>query len=184
MAPRHRKFIPKAGIELRQAAVLILLYPDPLLGISLLFTLRPHTLRHHPGEISLPGGGRDPEDRDLQETALREAREELGISTLAIQILGTLTPLYIPPTNYCLNPFVGWIDNLPQLHPYPAEVAEVYHVTLNQLLEPETRKYHKLTHQGETYLVPVYQFPNFFIWGATAMVLSEFLTLVEPLWKG
>jgi hypothetical protein len=106
------------------------------------------------------------------------------MSTTAVQILGTLTPLYIQPTHYRLTPFVGWIDKLPPLHPYPVEVAEIYHVALHQLLEPQTRQYHQLIHQEKSYRVPVYQFPDFFIWGATAMVLSEFLTLVEPLWKG
>src|SRR5215467_13645470 len=109
----------------RSAAVLA-----PLYAVAgqpyLLFTKRSGDLPTHKGQISFPGGSRDPADTSLAETALREAKEEIGLEPSQVEILGALTPVYVSVSNFLITPQVGWLgEGLPQLHINPAEVAEL-----------------------------------------------------------
>ncbi len=183
MAPQARRMQPEAGVMPRQAAVLLPLYPDHN-TIHLLFTHRPDQLAHHAGEISFPGGGAEPEDPSLIHTALREAREELGIPSTAIQILGALTPLYIPPSQNLVHPFAGWIPTLPPLQPDPQEVDQVLAIPLDHLLHPEAIQHEHWWLQGQLREIPCYRYREFCIWGATAMMLSEFFEVVQRLLTG
>ena len=160
-----------------EGAVLLLLYPrDGKLVLPL--TLRTQSVELHRGQISLPGGAREPQDDNFQETALREAHEELGVPTEAIQILGALTPLFIPVSGFCVYPYVGYA-----LHPFPIctdpkEVAQVIEVPVEQLLDPGTRQVELHEQDGQRYEIPVYCVEGQKVWGATAMILAEFVALL------
>lgn len=162
--------------EARVGAVLCLLYPvDGELMVVL--TKRPESLRDHSGQISFPGGRQD-EGESLEETALREADEEVGNSAEFTTLLGTLTTIYIPPTDFIVHPFVGWAESRPQFVLNPAEVAELLEVPLSHLLDPQTRNLHQrpvTLSNGTRITVPYYDFNGHQIWGATAIMLSEFI---------
>jgi len=166
------------GHSPKQGGVLLLLYPiDSYLHLVL--TRRTEQVGNHKGQISLPGGAREPEDHSLLETALRETREELGIRTDQLQLLGPLTSLYIPPSNYCIHPYVAYADVRPDFNPEPTEVEELLEMSLNHLLDPITREEEDWHLRGRPVVVPFYRLGEHKIWGATAMVLSEFEVMLR-----
>ena len=179
MAPRPRPFRPPSGAEPRKAGVLLLLYPvDGALHLSL--TLRRADLDHHAGQVSLPGGGWEEGDRSLEETALRETQEELGIATGALEVLGPLTPLYVPPSDNLVHPFVAYASQRPHFRPDPLEVAELLEVPLRLLLDRRTRREEDWLRDGVSVRIPFYAVGQHKVWGATAIVLAEFLALLAP----
>ncbi len=180
MSPSPRALQPEPGITPRPAAVLAPFYVGPG-GLSLLFTLRPQTLTHHAGQVSFPGGRQDPGDENHAATALRETEEELGISAQCVEVLGRLTPLYIPPSQTQVYPIVGWIPRLPALRPNAQEVAKVLEVPASRLLAPETRATCHWDYAGTQQSAPCYRVYDLSIWGATAMIVSELLTILAPL---
>jgi 8-oxo-dGTP pyrophosphatase MutT (NUDIX family) len=113
------------------------------------------------------------------DTALREAAEELNIGPAEARILGELTPLYIPPSNYCVYPVVAVAAQRPDFRPSPREVAEVIEVPLAHLLDKRNIKREKWPLRGMDVTVPFYLFAGHKIWGATAMVLAELLDLIS-----
>ena len=180
MAPSIRSFDPPANSTPRQAAVLI---PLALIEneIFILFTHRREDLTHHGGEICFPGGNHEKKDGNCIKTALRETHEEIGLPPQAVQVLGQLTPLYIFPSQYIVHPIVGWIPTLPPLRPNASEVARILQVPLNLLLQPETIQQEIGVHDGAPITIPYYEFQEWHIWGATAMLLSELLVLTEQI---
>ncbi|MFC2163692.1 NUDIX hydrolase [Acidobacteriota bacterium] len=176
--PGHQTY-EEVGDTCIKAGVLLLLYPlkDEL---HLVLTKRTEKLSHHQAQISLPGGRQDTGE-SLTQTALREAREELGIQPDSAQTIGMLTPLYIPPSNYCIYPVVSSVPVRPDFSPSPMEVAEIIEVPLGHLLDLKNRIEEIWTIRGIKVSVPFYSFRNHKIWGATAMVLSEFLEVLRNL---
>lgn len=163
----------------RSAAVLVLVYPDAD-GWRLPLTLRPDTLPDHPGQVSLPGGAVDPGE-DTAATALRELREELGVTT-PVRLLGRLSPIYVFASNFAVTPWVGAIEVRPQWTPSPAEVAEVLEPPLAHLLNPANYGTHPRELAGRSQSVPHIVYERHRIWGATSMILSEFADVaVEAL---
>ncbi len=167
--------------DARLASVLCLLYPKngkwhlPL--IQRVVTKNDK----HSGQISFPGGKLEPTDVTNQATALREANEEIGIKKEDVTLLGELTPLYVPASNFQVFPFIGCLDYTPTFIRQEREVAEVIEVELNQLIHPKTKKY-KTIKFGNGYTikdVPYYDIKGKTVWGATAMMLSEFVTLIN-----
>lgn len=174
MAPMGRgEMRPSPENPPRDSAVLILLYPDPEDGLRLVLTRRAERLRGHKGQISFPGGRRDPEDPSYEATALRETCEELGICSENIRLLGRLTPLWIPPSNYHVVPVVGYLPQLPPLLPNPAEVAEVLVLSLQDLLAGSNKRSMLMSFRGTDIDVPYYDVEGHVVWGATCMMLSE-----------
>jgi len=161
----------------KRAGVLILLY---LKGkrVLVVLTRRTELVERHQAQISFPGG-RQEEGESLEQTALRETCEELGVQSSTIQILGKLTPLYIPPTNYCIYPVVARMTEQPQFKPSPYEVAEVLEIPLDYLFDPQTNRREMWTLHGMNVEVPFYFFEGHKIWGATAMVLAEFVEILK-----
>ena len=178
MAPTFRGHFPEQGKAVR-AAVLILLYPVGR-EIHLVFMKRNEYDGPHSGQVSFPGGAWEPEDLSLEQTAIRETREEIGLAG-DIEILGALTPLHIPVSNFLVSPFVGWIDNTPEFLPDRSEVQYVIEVSLRELLDPAIRDSETLHHHGRPVEAPFYLVGKDKIWGATAMMLSEFLHLAARL---
>lgn len=160
------------GVTPREAAVLLLLFPrDDELWLPL--TVRSARLTTHRGEVSLPGGGADPDDGGPADTALREAWEELGIEPASVEVLGALTAFYIPPSNNRLTPVVGLSAAEPAMRPDPAEVEVAFSVPLRALLDPGTVQEEIWERQGMHLRVPFFSLEGHKVWGATALLLSE-----------
>ncbi len=156
----------------REAGVLALLTPRADGCLHLLLTRRQESLRGHSGQISFPGGKRDPQDPDFTATALRETCEELGICD-PIEVLGMLATVYIPPSNFNVYPCVGYLPRLATLRPNEAEVAEVLTLTLEDLLDPSVKREETRLISGYTVRVPYYQVGGHKVWGATAIMLFD-----------
>lgn len=173
--PGHLKY-DEVDTRCARAGVLVLLYPwnDRL---HLVLTRRTEQVRHHQAQISLPGGRQEPGE-NLVQTALRETKEELGVRPDSPQLLGTLTPLYIPPSNTCIHPVVASLPQRPEFVRSPKEVEEVIEVPLAHLQSPVNVHEEIWTIRGIPIRVPFYLFKGNKIWGATAMVLAELLELL------
>lgn len=174
MAPRPRSAYrppPKPGHP-RTGAVLFLLYPQAG-QLHFVLTRRTDTLDNHQGQISLPGGRQEPGET-LAQTAIRETDEELGIDLKDSMMLGRLASLYIAPSDFDIHPFVALHPARPDFRPAPAEVAELLEVPVEDLLEPAVHQDEDWTIRGHGVWVPFYRIGEHKVWGATAMVLSEF----------
>lgn len=163
----------------RQSSVLILLYEE---DGQVFFPLikRPEYEGVHSGQMGLPGGKMEPEDKDIIETALRETYEEIGIAGDNIKILGTLTSLFIPPSRFWVNVVVGYCEGKPSFKPDPREVAVLIPIPINQLVNGIPVEERPV--KGSSTLkmkAPGYVFEEYFIWGATSMILSEFRALIN-----
>jgi len=173
--PGHKAYFEVEDTCLK-AGVLVLLYVKAG-RLRVLLTRRTERVLHHRGQISLPGGEQH-RGESLEATALRETAEELGPDLGAVRVLGRLTPLYIPPSNYCIYPTVAYIAGTPEFRPQPEEVAEVIEVPVDHLSDPANFRRETWRLGGRDVEVPFYAFEAHRIWGATAMVLAEFLALV------
>jgi 8-oxo-dGTP pyrophosphatase MutT (NUDIX family) len=161
----------------RRAGVLVLLYPHAD-ELRLVLTRRTEHLESHRGQISLPGGGLYEGESPL-EAALREAEEEIGVSRAALDLLGELSPLYIPATDFFVYPFVAYAAGRPDFVPSPHEVAEIIETPLPGLLDPATRCEETWHWRGAPRRVPFYAIGKHKVWGATAMMLCELLALMR-----
>jgi 8-oxo-dGTP pyrophosphatase MutT (NUDIX family) len=185
LAPRPRRQWPR-GVEpggvrrIRQAAGLLLVFPVDS-HAHIVLTVRAHGLERHSGQVSLPGGVSEPGETPIQ-AALREAHEEVGLAAEGVRVLGALTPLDIPVSGFRLHPIVAALDRRPPLSAAAGEVASILDVPLDLLLDPARLVTVERTREGRTVVAPAFRVCGVEIWGATAMVLSEFLTLVG--WKG
>jgi 8-oxo-dGTP pyrophosphatase MutT (NUDIX family) len=180
LAPEYRIESLRAAspAEARTAGVLILLYQHEGAWYFPLMKRTEDGLTHS-GQISLPGGSQEAGE-SLQETARREACEEIGAACAAVDVLGQLSPIYIPPSNFLVTPTVGYVDRRPDFRCDPREVAELIEVPLSALFDPQVVKREPWTLRGVTVEVPFYQIGPHKVWGATAMILSEFsLVLAE-----
>lgn len=158
-----------------EAAVLVMMVPAGN-DLQLVFIRRNAYDGPHSAQVSFPGGAREPGDHSLAATALRETREELGIAT-SLEILGRLTPLHIPVSNYRVTPFVCLLEHRPEYRPDPTEVQYVIEAPMSRLLDPETVGWDTWHHHGRTIRAPYYLVGKDRIWGATGMILGEFLQL-------
>lgn len=163
----------------RIGSVLLLLYPQDG-ATHVVLTKRPESMKDHSGQISFPGGKREG-DEALETTALRETFEEIGVESDSVTLLGKLACLYIPPSDFEVHPFVGWCDFRPNFTPNPAEVETILEPTLSHLLTPSTIKSSERHFRGETYNVPYFDVDGHRVWGATAIMLSEFLTRLDAV---
>lgn len=161
----------------RRAAALVLLYPGSN-GVTLALTERHADLPHHPGQISLPGGALMTGE-SARAAALREAEEEIGVIPDDVEILGALSPLWIPVSNFVLSPFVGLTRTMPAFIPHPREVAAIVEAGLERLLDRKTILWSSRERRGEPIDFPYFDIGGHVVWGATAMVLSEFVCLWE-----
>jgi 8-oxo-dGTP pyrophosphatase MutT (NUDIX family) len=162
------------------AAVLVPLYLDQG-RLHTVFTKRGDDLRRHAGEISFPGGRYDEGERDLQATALREAEEEIGLPTDAVEIVGALQPTPTIATGYAVYPFVGLIEPGRTWTPSVGEVAEVLELPLSELLSGYGRR--RLIRRGVPIRTDTYLVGDHLIWGATARILADLFDRIGPLLK-
>lgn len=181
MAPVHR--LPAAdylrqGIDYRLAAVMILLVPHSATGEpSVLLIERSVYDGVHSGQIALPGG-KPEKDEELNVTALRELQEETGIPVHTPELLGTLTPMYIPPSRFLVHPFLSALDHIPPLVPQEREVQRIFTLPVEALNPENAREEEFETSEGLRVKAPFYPLDNGLrLWGATAMMLSELYEL-------
>jgi 8-oxo-dGTP pyrophosphatase MutT (NUDIX family) len=145
----------------------------------IVLTVRSDAVRHS-GQVSLPGGAVDPGET-FERAALREAHEEVGLAADDVRVLGGLTPLDIPVSGFRLHPIVAALHRTPVLTPSDGEVARILHVSVEDLLNVRHLTETERVRDGQTLVVPAFHLYGVEIWGATAMVLAEFLALLG--WK-
>lgn len=181
MAPQPidlRRFDPKVPHHHRKGAVLLVFYPG---RSEVLFPLikRPVYKGVHSGQIALPGGKMDPGDTDIIHTALREAQEEVAVNAERVQILGKLTDLYIPTSNFLVTPVIGAIHEVPEFVPEIREVDMILPTQLDFILNSKRRQRTILKINQELELdTPYFDLHGEIVWGATAMILSELAHLL------
>lgn len=185
-AAAHRHFAPElaygrhagpAAFDARKAAVLVLVYLYE--GEWFIPTMvRAVGMKQHAGQIALPGGTIDAGETS-QETALREFEEELGASRNEIDVLGPLTPIYVFNSNFYVSPFLGISATRPSFQPSADEVAELIEIPLAALMAKENHGNHQIRRRGLTFRTPHIQIGQHRIWGATCMILSEVMAIMD-----
>jgi 8-oxo-dGTP pyrophosphatase MutT (NUDIX family) len=179
----RRGRVPPPGANSRRAAVLVPVLEEPD-GLHLVYTVRKGDLQDHAGQISFPGGSMDPSDGSLLETALREAEEEIDLSRDLVEVVGELEEMYIPPSNFRVSPFVGLLPPGAEMVIAPDEVEEIFTVSFEELLAPDTFRRVLWRRDGRDYEVPVFvvEAQRREIWGATAAMTAALLARLG--WEG
>lgn len=176
MAPSGRTL--KSNMKnCRESAVLLLIYKEKA-QFRIVFIKRNEYKGPHSGQISFPGGMVELSDPDYAYTALRETEEETGLNRSEIEILGKLSPLYIPVSNFCVEPYVGWMSSIPDFKPDKNEVQYLICALLSELADIKNRKSGKFIYNGQEIVTPHFEIEGEIIWGATAMILNEFMALI------
>src|SRR5262245_54374487 len=163
--------------DARTAAGLLLLYPRDR-DVAIPLTVRASGLARHAGQISLPGGATDPGET-LTEAALREAHEEIGVDPSSVRILGELTPVHVLVSGFTLHPIVGIADERPAFALAEHEVEEVIEVSVAGLQDASCIRQGTRTREGLAIEYPYFDLMGHQVWGATAMVLGEFICLLQ-----
>ncbi len=143
-------------------------------------TERTQTVEFHKGQVSLPGGAQEKEE-SLETTALRETFEEIGIHPDDVEIVGSLSPLFTPVTGFMIHPFIGFAIRKPETVIQEIEVASVHTVSISELLDSRMEKQEKRTIRDIAVDVPFFDFSTIQVWGATAMILSEFKSVLTEV---
>ena len=186
MAPMERLVaLKKIAIEketVRKAGVLVLFYPSETNQTMLALILRKTYKGVHSAQIGFPGGKYENEDTSLKETALRETEEEIGVLRNTVSVLKKLTEVYIPPSNFIVQPYLGITKNTPNFILQEEEVETLIEVPLIHFMD-DTIKIHQnlTTSYAKNIKVPALLLNNYLVWGATAMMLSEVREMLKEL---
>jgi 8-oxo-dGTP pyrophosphatase MutT (NUDIX family) len=178
LAPTPRRRWPEGfdPARMRHAAGLLLVFPEDD-AAHLMLTVRAGTLARHGGQVSLPGGVVDPGET-FEQAALREAQEEVGLTPDRVRVLGRLTPIDIPVSGFRLHPIVAATATRPALTPAHGEVARILSVPLAELFDADRVRPVDRVRDGVAITAPAFHVGGVEVWGATAMILAEFLTLL------
>lgn len=185
MAPLNRRDEIRAqglGRSPTKSSVLLLLYPGEDGNPYMAFIRRPLYDGAHSGQIAFPGGRFEASDSSLRHTALRESREEVGVDPGQVEVVAELSPLYIPPSNYIVSPFVGLADQRPHFVPDKKEVDSILELPLSAFMHRENRMMKPIMlSTGQRLETPCYAIDGHIIWGATAMIMAEFLEVTKRI---
>lgn len=186
MAPESRinqlKSLELASANAKRAAVVALFYPDGLMQTNLLLILRHTYSGVHSNQVGLPGGKVEKTDIDLKYTALRETEEEVGVTPDRIDIIKPLTKLYIPPSNFEVQPYVGLSRQRERFVKQQSEVKELIEVPLKDFMDDKSLTKEVLqTSYARKMEVPAFKLRGYTVWGATAMMLSEIKDLFKQV---
>ena len=161
------------------AAVLICLFPDRS-GWNFFLTRRSDHVTTHKGQISLPGGMIKKEESP-KDASLRETYEEIGIHSKSIKIIGELTPIYVPISNFKVYPFIGWINKKPNIILQKGEVSKIFSISIKDLVNDENLKKEIRYFNEKKAVVPYFHLKNQKIWGATSLIISEFKFILKEV---
>jgi len=175
---RRLKFVENELATVKQSSILLLLFPE---GDHLYtcLTKRPRTMKYHPGQISFPGGKVEKEDLSAEMTALREAREEVGLDQTGIEILGKLSDLYVEVSKFSIQPFLAWVDQKPDFVVDFGEVEELILFPVSDFVRNEVISETEMETVSGSLQVKYYPFNGEIVWGATAMILSELIEILK-----
>jgi len=163
--------LPGTGLV---AAVMVLVVNNDT-NTQVVLTKRNANLSKHASQISFPGGRQDAGET-LAETALRETEEEIGVVAGQIELIGQLNPVYIPPSDFTVTPFVGWLDERPTFQRSEAEVEQIIMTSVATLMHPDTLVVGDIIRSsGASHRVPYYAIDEHKVWGATAIMVGEFV---------
>ena len=187
--PGHEEFLRKNGFDLvkrgkpnfektKKSAVLIAFYPQEN-GIHLPLILRPPYDGTHGGQMAFPGGRMEDFDESYERTALREAEEEIGLKAFDVKIIGGLTEVYIPPSNYWVKPIVGVLDYKPTFFPDAREVAAIHEINWADLINPTIIKRKTIKVRGGFMDTSGFDIQGQWIWGATALMIGELMAVLK-----
>jgi len=169
----------KRNATTKLSSVLILLYPKEG-KLFTVFIKRQEYDGFHSGQIAFPGGKYEKTDINLMNTALREANEEIGLDISSIEVLGQLSELFIPPSNFLVFPVVAYMPSSPIFKPDKKEVNSIIEVSLAELLSPDNVSENEFSGVGNKKIIaPCYNLNNYKVWGATAMIVSEFIDVIK-----
>ena len=186
----HRKLAPLIRIDEldkidmskrnpHEAGVMAVFYPDEMQETRLVLILRKTYKGVHSNQVGFPGGRVEEEDKDLEDTALRETEEEVGIPQNEIEVVKKLTRLYIPPSNFWVQPFLGLMHKTPIMKAQESEVEQILEVKLSEFLDEKNLITENLsTSYANNIEVPAYFLNGYVVWGATGMMLSEIRELL------
>ena len=160
--------------ELRQAAVLIAVTESE--NPELIYTLRSNKVGSHGGEVSFPGGMFETEDKNLQDTALRESHEETGLDRSKVNILGSIDTV-VSRFNISVTPYVGIVPSDIELNDNSDEIEACFRVPLSFLLEDKRHRNDEINRNGDIFFMPAYSYDSYIIWGLTAMITVDFLNI-------
>jgi 8-oxo-dGTP pyrophosphatase MutT (NUDIX family) len=188
MAAQHRTEnfnLYKPNKDTKEGGVLLLLYPTDKEGVSEIhipLIQRPSTERGvHSGQVSFPGGKKEPLDTNLIETALRECYEEIGVETPKNQVIGLLSPLFVFASNFMVQPVVAFLEKKPTFFANAGEVEQVLEISLEHIKKLENQKTSEITIGKYVIQAPYFDVQEKIVWGATAMILSELLEVMDTL---
>lgn len=168
--------------EAKRAGVIALFYPDNREQTKLVLILRKTYEGVHSAQIGFPGGKYENGDKTIKDTAIRETFEEIGVPITQIEIIKELTQVYIPPSNFYVQPFLGILKHSPEFIKQEDEVELIIEVNLNDLLDEKVVATKSVpTSYNKNIEVPTFTFNNYIVWGATAMILSEIKDLLKEM---
>ncbi|MBT4317958.1 MAG: CoA pyrophosphatase [Candidatus Marinimicrobia bacterium] len=170
---------PESSKDAKKASVLILLFPYSN-NIHFFLTQRTLSVEHHKGQISLPGGTCEKNEKTIN-TALRETEEEIGVDKNEVEIIGELTPFFTPTSGFIVHPFIGWCNRRPKTNKQTDEVHALFSASLSQLLNDQILELENWNLRGYETKVPFYNFDGHKVWGVTAAILSEFKLILNDL---
>ena len=170
----------KPNKRTRKSAVLILFYPYKG-EIYFPLILRPAYDGVHSGQVAFPGGRYERTDENLIRTALREAQEEIGLRLNDVKVLGILTELFIPPSNFYVLPVIAAMPYRPDFFPDPREVEDIFEIKLKEISDVSIIGSSEIQVRGVQITAPHYEVNGYKIWGATAMMISELLTVLKAV---
>lgn len=164
----------------KNAAIVVLIYQTKT-EKEIVFIKRNEYDGHHSGQVGFPGGKEDEDDESLLHTAIRECYEEIGVKLTEKELIGILSPVYVMISEFMVYPYVFYLSSEPVFSIDKSEVQYLIPFPLKKLVGNSLRQEKNMNFQGENHIIPYYDIKDEIVWGATAMILSEFIEIVKKM---